>query len=93
MTHNNPYKYILLSISVTSRYAYCVPLRSKRGDEVTRALEYIFEKDSYRKIQTVQRSEFVNPYVKKVLLKYNTLCYHSNSPIKKAFAERLIRTI
>ena len=47
---NRPYKYILLSISVFSRNAYDVPLLSKRGDEVTRAPESIFEQYSFEKI-------------------------------------------
>ena len=45
------------------------------------------------KIQTDWRSEFVNPHVKKALLKYNIMLYHSHSPIKTALAERVIRTI
>ena len=49
--HNTPYKYILVAISVFSRYAYTIPLRSKRGVEVARAIESILEQDSYRKIQ------------------------------------------
>jgi len=91
--HNTPYKYILLAISVFSRYAYAIPLRSKRGVEVAQAIESILEKDSYKKIQTDRGSEFVNPHVAKVLEKYSTLLYHSHSPIKAALAERLIRTI
>jgi len=63
--HNNTYKYILLGNSVFSRYLYGVPLRSKRGDEVARALEFIFEQDSYRKNHTDRGSEFINPHVKK----------------------------
>ena len=66
---NKPYKYILLAISVFSRYSYAVPLRSKRGNEVAKALEFIFEQDSYKKIQTDRRSEFFKPHVEKVLMK------------------------
>ena len=44
---------------------YAVSLRSTRDGEVGRALESIFEQDSYRKIQTDQGSEFVNPHVKR----------------------------
>ena len=91
--HNTPYKYILLAISVYSRYAYAIPLRSKRGVEVAQAIESILEQDSYKKIHTDRGSEFVNPNVAKVLVKYSTLLYHSHSPIKAALAERLIRTI
>ena len=38
-------------------------------------------------------SEFVNSHVKKVSFKYNTILYHSHSPIKAALAKRMIRTI
>jgi hypothetical protein len=53
--HNKPFKYILLAISVFSWSAYAVPLQSKRGNEVAKALESIFEQDSYEKFkQTVE---------------------------------------
>ena len=91
--HNTPYKYILVAISVLSRYAHAIPLRSKRVVEVAPALESILEQACYRKIQTDRGSKFVNPHVQKVLLKYNANLYHSHSPIKAALAERLIRTI
>ena len=75
---NSPYKYNLLAICIFSRYAYTVPLRSKRGDLVYKALESIFEHNILRKIQT-DRGELVNPHVKKVLLKYNARLYHAHS--------------
>ena len=68
-------------------------MHSKRGDEVAKALEYFLEQDFYRKISTDRGSELVNPNVKKVLLKYNTMLYHSHSPIKVALAGCLIKTI
>ena len=91
--NNKPYKYILFAISIFSRYSYAILLKSKRGEEIAIALETILHRDSYKKIQTDRGSEFVNPHVKKILLKYNTQLYHSHSPIKAALAERLIRTI
>ena len=91
--HNEPYKYILLAFYVFSINACAIPLRSKRGDEVAKALESILEQDCYKKIQMDRGSEFVNPHVKKVLLKYDTMFYHSHSPIKAALAEQLISTI
>jgi hypothetical protein len=91
--HNQSNKCILLVISVFSRDAYAILLRSKRGDKVARALEIILEQDSHKKIQRDRGSEFANPHVKKVLLKYNTDLYHSHSPIKATLAERLIKTV
>jgi hypothetical protein len=91
--HNTPYKDNLLAISVFSRSAYAIPLRTKRGVEVAQAIESSLEQDSHKKFQTDRGSEFVNPHVEKVLMKYNTMFYHSHSSIKAALAERLIRTI
>jgi hypothetical protein len=45
------------------------------------------------KTQTDRGSEFVIPHVEKVLLKYNTMLYHSHNPIRAALAEQLIKTI
>ena len=42
---NTPYKYILLIISVFSRYAYFVLLRTKRVIEVAKAIENILDQD------------------------------------------------
>jgi len=65
-------------------------LHSKRDDEVDRALESISEQDSHRKTKTDRGSEFVNPHVKKLLFKYNTMLYHSYNPIKATLAESFI---
>ena len=91
--HNTPNKYIILVISVFSRYPYAIPLWRKRGVEVVKAIESILDQDWYGKLQTDRGSEFFNPHVEKVLLKYNTMLYHSHRPIKAAMAARLIRTI
>jgi hypothetical protein len=42
-----------------------------RGDEVGKTLEGIFEQDHYRNNKKDRGSEFFNPFVKKVLQKYN----------------------
>ncbi|XP_065564460.1 alpha-1A adrenergic receptor-like isoform X1 [Artemia franciscana] len=91
--HNESCKYILLAVSIFTHYAYAIRLRSKRGDEVSKSLESILEDDCYKKIQTDLGSELVNPHIKKVLLKYNIIVYHSHTPIKAALAERLIGTV
>ena len=76
-----PYNYILLATNVFSHYAYALPLCTKGGPEVARALQANFEQDFYRKIQTDWGREFVIPPVKKGLLKYNTMLDHSDSTI------------
>ena len=43
-------------------------------------------------MQTDWGSECVNPHLKNVLLKYNTMLCQSHSPVKAALAERLIKT-
>ena len=87
------YNYILFIIGISNLYAYFIPLQSKSGDEVAKALESILEMNCYKKIQTDRDGEFVNPQIMKVLLKYNTIPYHSLGPIKTILGERLIITI
>jgi len=72
--YNSSYKYILPAISGFSHYAYAVPLRSKRRNKAVKALSLsIFKRDSYRKSQTNRNNKFMNPHVKRVLLKCNTV--------------------
>ena len=68
----------LLAISVI--VAVNLSSGSKRSNEVAKPLESILEQDCYKKILTDQYSEFVKPHIKKVLLKYNQMLYHSRSP-------------
>ena len=91
--HSRLCKHILLVISVLTPLH--MPLHCVQSEvmKFARGLEYIFEQDSYRKIPMDRGSEFVNPHVKKVLLKYNTTLNHSHSPIKAALTETFVRTL
>ena len=42
-----------------------------RGGEVVKTLKGVFEQDHYRNNKKDRGSEFFNPFVKKVLQKYN----------------------
>lgn len=91
--HNKPFRYILIVVSIFSRYANAIPLKSKTGAEVAKALDTILTQEPYRKLQSDRGTEFLNPKVKHVLNNHGTHMYHSHSPIKAAIVERLIRTI
>ena len=73
-----------------SRYKFCIPLKTKWGEEVAKDQETILDQHWYNKIEIDSGGEFVDPYVKKVLQKYNTTAYCSLAPIKAAVAKWLI---
>lgn len=91
--HNKPFRYILLVVSIFSRYAIGLPLKSKTGSEVAKALDTILSNEPYKKLQTDRGTEFINPKVRSVLNKHGTLLYHSHSHLKAAIVERFIRTL
>jgi hypothetical protein len=94
-TVNKGYKYILIVIDTFSKYAWCIPIKSKTKTEVKNAFDLII-KSSIRKpknLQTDFGKEFYNNefncYLKS--LKVN---HYSTYSIKKAsIVERLIKTI
>lgn len=94
-TVNKGYKYILIVIDTFSKYAWCIPIKSKSKTEVKNAFDLII-KSSIRKpknLQTDFGKEFYNNefncYLKS--LKVN---HYSTYSIKKAsIVERLIKTI
>jgi len=54
------YKYVLNVIDIFSKYAYSIPLKSKKQHEVATAFAKLFIKHKPDKIWTDQGSEFIN---------------------------------
>lgn len=94
--HNDGYRYLLTVIDVLSRYAWAVPIKSKRGDEVIRALKKIITTSGrYPKyyLQTDQGTEFFNPHMRELAKNNGFEHFHSQSEHKAALVERFNRTI
>ena len=92
---NDNYCFILTVIDILSRHAWARPLKSKRGEEVAKAIEDIFKTSKRRpkRIQTDQGTEFYNVSVKALLDKHGIELYSIKSPKKCALVERWNRTL
>ena len=63
---NKGNKYLLTVIDVLSKYAWAVPIKSKRSQDMIRGLESIYQQASSRRplhVQTDQGKEFYNRWV------------------------------
>lgn len=93
---NRGYKYILMVIDVFSKYAWAEPLKNKTGEEVTRAMLSIFNKNPRnipRNLHTDEGKEFYNQNFQRLLKKYRINHYSTFSRMKASIVERLNRTI
>ena len=59
-THNDGYRYILTCVDVFSKRAWALPLKTKRGPEVTSVFERILDERKCNMLQTDKGTEWVN---------------------------------
>lgn len=93
---NNGYKYILVIIDTFSKFAWCVRLKNKTGMEVTKAMQYVFEKNPNRipkNLQTDAGKEFYNGSFQKLMRRHNINHYSTYSKMKASICERFNRTL
>lgn len=89
---NKGYKYILTCIDVFSRFARVQPLKSKRGDEVAKAISRMLKEKPVH-IQTDLGKEFYNSHVISLLKRHKIKHYSVYSQFKAAYVERFNRTL
>lgn len=93
---NGGYKYILLCVDTFSKYAWAEPLKTKKGDEVTRVMRKILQNKQARKpnnIQSDDGTEFFNSSFRALMKNYKINHYSTFSVMKASIVERLIRTL
>lgn len=93
---NRGYKYILMVINVFSKYAWAEPLKNKAGEEVTRAMLSIFNKNPRnipQNLHTDKGKEFYNQHFQRFLKKYGINHYSTFSRMKALIVKRLNRMI
>ena len=91
---NHGYRFILTVIDIFSRYAWCRPLKSKRGNEVAAAFSNIFKQGRIpKRIQTDQGKEFENQHVRQLFTEHNIELFSVKSAYKAALVERFNRTL
>jgi len=91
---NRSYRYLLTVIDIFSRYAWCRPLRNKKGETVAAAFADIFKEGRIpKRVQTDQGKEFQNRSVFHLFRMYSIEWFAIKSPYKAALVERFNRTL
>lgn len=91
---NKGFKYILVVIDAFSKYAWCVPVKSKTKLEITHAFESILKRGRIpSNLQTDFGKEFYNDLFQLLMKTYKINHYSTYSTKKASIVERLIRTI
>ena len=91
---NQQYRYILTSIDIFTRYAWCRPLRNKKGDTVAEAFKDIFKEGRIpKRVQTDQGREFENRHVEALFKTHGIELFSVKSAYKAAIVERFNRTL
>jgi len=92
--NNDGYKYWLTAVDVLSKFASIVPIRSKSGPDVARALKIILRNVKPRQVRSDLGREFFNRHVQKVLKDMNVRHFGTyNADVKASIVERFHRTI
>ena len=91
---NDGNRYLLTCIDVFSKRAWAVPLKTKSGENVKAAFEFIFKDAIPNMLQTDKGTEFFNSTVQALLSQHDIKHYTSeNEDIKAAVVERFNRTL
>lgn len=92
---NSNFRYILCVIDTFSKYAWTMPLKNKTGEEVTTAMQKIFDKNNRipKNVHTDQGKEFYNKIFQNLMRKYNINHYSTYSRMKASIVERFNRTL
>lgn len=93
---NDGFRFVLMAIDIFSRYAWAVPLKSKKATDVSKGFDLLLRKAEGRKptkIRTDHGGEFVNGTMKKWFERHNILHSVTYNEVKANYVERLIKTI
>lgn len=90
---NRGYKHILIVINCFSKFVWAFPLKNKTGSEVAKSIEKVFQHQQPKNLQTDLGTEFFNPPMRALTMKYNINHYNVYSEKKASIAERVIRTL
>lgn len=92
-THNDGYRYLLTCIDVLSKYAWTVPMKTKRGEEMVNVFRTLFLHRKPRSLQTDQGTEFKNAKFQNFLKMNNVRFFTTFNNTKASVVERYNRTI
>ena len=87
------YKYLLMVLDIFSKYGWIVPLKTKTGLEVSKALESIFRENKPKMLWVDKGKEYYNKNVLDLLAKNKIEIYSTENEEKSSVCERSNRTI
>lgn len=90
---NKGNKYIMTIINCFTKYAFAIPLKSKKSEEIVKHLEPILKNNQMKHFQTDEGGEWFNFRVKSLLAKYNINHYLTYSEKKASIVERFNKTL
>lgn len=92
---NDGYQYVLVAIDIFSRFAWCVPSRSKAAKHILEAFQRLLVGPRLPAvIRTDKGKEFNNREVSKFLLDRDIRHFNAqNTEVKANYVERLIKTL
>ena len=93
---NKGIKYLLCAIDLSSKYAFVIPLKDKKGISIINGFNKIIKQPKSRKPNKIwvdQGSEFYNNVFKKCLSDNDIIMYSTYNEGKSVVAERFIRTL
>ena len=92
---NKGVKYLLMVIDVFSKYGWIKPLKDKKTESVSLAIDDIFKKSKRKPemLWTDKGSELISKHFKDFLKKNNIKLYHTENEEKSSIVERWNRTM
>ncbi|KMQ82331.1 hypothetical protein RF55_23325 [Lasius niger] len=91
--HNRGYNYLLTCIDILSKYAWAVPLKTKRGVETVKAFETIFAQRKPQSLQSDKGTEFKNTTFQSFLKQNGVRFFTTFNETKASVVERFNRTL
>ena len=92
---NKGIRFLLYDIDISSKYAWVIPLKDKKGTTISNAFQKVLDESERKpnKIWVDKGSEFYNRSKKCWLQNNNTKMYSTHSKGKAVVAEKFIRTL
>jgi len=90
---NKGYKYILMVLDIFSKYGWIVPLKTKTGLEVSKALQIIFKENKPKMLWVDKGKEYYNKNVLDLLVKNDLKISSTENEEKPSVRESWNRTI
>lgn len=90
---NRGYRYILTCIDILSKYAWAIPLKTKRGEDIVTAFQIIFSNRKPKSLQTDQGTEFKNLKFQSFLKQQGVRFFTTYNDTKASVVERFNRTL